>query len=320
MMTKINVGKALKLRKKLEEEGKVIPGVFDAMFKEVMKGCPNYLADLLYQIIGIEKEVTLANLVIQDTELKTSHILEKRKRSDVIIRVEDHIINLEMNEEYYDGLYEKNDSYLRRIGSEGIEIGQKYQEKTIIQINFDNFEPFDERLIISFKMMDPERKVVENENYIKYHINLEKVREKYYNEEERENLTKLEKELLILVLEKKEEIKEISKGEEELMEAGRKIEDMSFDINMIGLYDEEEDRKITNELKMRYKLKKAEEEGLKSGLEKGIQQGIEQEIEQGEEKRSLEIAKNLLKKGIEKKTICECTNLSIEELNHLRIE
>ena len=79
---------------------------------------------------------------------------------------------------------------------------------------------------------------------------------------------------LILVLDEISEIKEISKGDSELMEAGKKIEDMSFDINMIGLYDEEEDRKITDYLKTQYKLELAEEEGLKRGMKKGIENYI----------------------------------------------
>ena len=88
MMQQIKMKKVLKLREELKEKGKVIPGVFDPMFKEIMKGCPNYLADLLYQIVGLDKEVTLENMMIQDTELKTTHILEKRKRSDIIVRIE----------------------------------------------------------------------------------------------------------------------------------------------------------------------------------------------------------------------------------------
>ena len=193
--------------------------------------------------------------------------------------------------------------------------------------------------------MDIERHLIEVENYEKYHINLAKVKEKYYNINERENLTKLEKELLILVLDKKEEIKKISKGDRELMEAGKRIEDMSFDINMIGLYDVEEDRKITDALKTRYKMKKATEEGLKKGmeeglqkgmeegvkqgieqgLEKGIKQGLEQGIErgkhqgryEGQEVAKIEIAQKMVKNGISEELISECTGLSINEIKNI---
>ena len=262
-----NRSKLIQIRQRLQEEGKVIPATFDEMFKEVMKGCPNYLADILYQIIGFDKEMILNNMVIQDTEHRISHILEKRKKSDVIVRIDENIINLEMNPEFYNGLYEKNEAYMRRLGSEMIKITEDYENKKIIQINFDDFTPFDERVVIPFKIMDVERHIVEVENYEKYHINLAKVREKYYNEVE-------------------------------LMEAGKKIEDMSFDINMIGLYDEEEERKKTDYLKNKYKLEQAEENG----------------IEKGANLKSKEIAKKMIAKNIEIETISEVTSLSQEEI------
>lgn len=307
----------MKIKQKLKEEGRVIPPTFDKMFKVIIKGCPNYVADLLYRIIGLNKEIILNNMVIQDTEHEISHVFEKRKISDVIVKVHNNIINLEMNREYYKGLYEKNEAYMRRIGSEMIQIKDGCEDKRIIQINFDNFKPFDERLVVHFKIMDVERHIVEVENYDKYHINLAKVREKYYNEEERENLTKLEKELLILTLDRINEIEEISKGDVELMEVGKKIEDMSFDINMIGLYDEEEDRKLTEYLRTKYKLEEAEKEGLKKGIEKGIEQGIEKGIEKGIEQRTLEMAKKMLKENIDISLISKITSLSIEKLNEL---
>ena len=290
--------KVSNLRKKLEKEGEVIPASFDEVFKEVMRSCPNYLADLLNQILGLDKEMILENMVIQNTEHRISHLTEKRKRSDFLVEVQDHFINLEMNMEYYKGLYEKNEAYMRRLGSEMIGINGDYDEKKIIQINFDCFEPFDERVIVKFQIMDVERHIVETESYEKYHINLEKVKEKYYNINERENLTKLERELLILVLDKKEEIKEISKGEKELMEVGKKIEDLSFDINMIGLYDEEEERRKVEAMKRKYH----------------ISQGLEKGIEQGSKKSSLEIAKRMLKENINIPLISKLTLLSEEEI------
>jgi len=132
--------------------------------------------------------------------------------------------------------------------------------------------------------------LIETESHEKYHINLEKVKEKYYNINERKNLTKLEKELVILVLDKKEEIKEVSKGENELMEVGKKIEDLSFDINMIGLYDEEEERRKVESMKRKY------------------------HIEQESKKSSLEIAKRMLKENINIPLISKLTLLSEEEI------
>jgi len=339
------------LRKKLEKEGEVIPASFDEVFKEVMRSCPNYLADLLNQILGLDKEMILENMVIQNTEHRISHLTEKRKRSDFLVEVQDHFINLEMNMEYYKGLYEKNEAYMRRLGSEMIGINEDYDVKKIIQINFDCFEPFDERVIVKFQIMDVERHIVETESYEKYHINLEKVKEKYYNINERKNLTKLERELMILVLDKKEEIKEISKGEKELMEVGKKIEDLSFDkknltklereLLILVLDKKEEIKEISKGEKELMEVGKKIEDlsfdinmiGLydeeeerrkveamkrKYHISQGIEQGLEKGFRQGSKKSSLEIAKRMLQNKIDIKVIAECTGLSVNKLQTLR--
>ncbi len=91
--------------------------------------------------------------------------------------------------------------------------------------------------------MDREKGLIETESYEKYHISLAKVRKKYYT---KEKLTKLEKALVMLVLEERGALAEVSKGKVELMEAKEKIEKLSVDLDMIGWYDEEEDRKQQN--------------------------------------------------------------------------
>jgi predicted transposase/invertase (TIGR01784 family) len=53
-------------------------------------------------------------------------------------------------------------------------------------------------------------------------------------------------------------------------------------------------------------------DGIKEGIVKGIEQGIEQGIEKGEEKKSLEIAKAMLAKGLDVQTIMEITGLEEE--------
>lgn len=52
----------------------------------------------------------------------------------------------------------------------------------------------------------------------------------------------------------------------------------------------------------------------------GIQKGIEQGIKQGEKKRSIEIAKKGILKGLDNETIMDLTELSIEEIELIRKE
>ncbi len=52
----------------------------------------------------------------------------------------------------------------------------------------------------------------------------------------------------------------------------------------------------------------------------GIQKGIEQGIKQGEKKKSIEIAKKGILKGLDNETIMDLTELSIEEIELIRKE
>ena len=63
------------------------------------------------------------------------------------------------------------------------------------------------------------------------------------------------------------------------------------------------------------------EEGLAKGLEEGLAKGLEEGLEAGRtegiEQSKLEIARNMKAKGIDMETICQCTNLTMEQIAEL---
>jgi len=61
-------------------------------------------------------------------------------------------------------------------------------------------------------------------------------------------------------------------------------------------------------------LKKAEEKGIEKGLAKGLEEGIQKGKAEGQLESKLEIAKNLIAKGFDEKTILEITGLSLQEI------
>ena len=68
-------------------------------------------------------------------------------------------------------------------------------------------------------------------------------------------------------------------------------------------------KKIQNSL-----LSEAKEEGISQGYTSGINDGISK----GENKKSIEIAKNMLKKNMSIEDISEITGLSINEIKSLK--
>ena len=288
------------LDKKLKEN-EVIPVTFDLMFKEVFTSpdCHNFTCRMISGITGINENYLRKNLKVINNEVPKGQLKERTKRTDVLLNIEKNIINLEMNSIYYDGLFEKNDLYQHGLLASATRIGEKYTDiKTVIQINIDNFSKF-KKAISVFKVMEIDTKEIENEHYIKYHISLPKIQKKYYN---REKLSYLEKQLVMIGINKKDLLKEISLGDEVLMELKKKVEVLSEDEVFANIYDEERDKMMVENDKLAY--------AEKQGMEKGLVQGKEQ--------KRLEIAKTMLKNNVEEDLIIKYTGITKEELNKLK--
>ena len=248
---------------------------------------------------GINENYLRKNLKVINNEVPKGQLKERTKRTDVLLNIEKNIINLEMNSIYYDGLFEKNDLYQHGLLTSATRIGEKYTDiKTVIQINIDNFSKF-KKAISVFKVMEIDTKEIENEHYIKYHISLPKIQKKYYN---REKLSYLEKQLVMIGINKKDLLKEISLGDEVLMELKKKVEVLSEDEVFANIYDEERDKMMVENDKLAY--------AEKQGMEKGLVQGKEQ--------KRLEIAKTMLKNNVEEDLIIKYTGITKEELNKLK--
>ena len=129
----------------------------------------------------------------------------------------------------------------------------------------------------------------------KYKIDLEYIENKYYNEDE---ITREEKLLLMLKEEKREKLKEISKGDKIMKEVYKKLEELSEDKDLALLYDEKE----REEEKRKEELEYAKELGYTSGINEGIEK----------------TAKNLLAMKMSIEDIEKATGLSKEEINSLK--
>ena len=85
------------------------------------------------------------------------------------------------------------------------------------------------------------------------------------------------------------------------MEAVERIKDATFDINTIGLYDAELDRKWKEEAKMAY----AKKLGIEEGQEKGREEG------------QFSIISTMLKNVITPKKVIEMTGISLEKIKKM---
>ena len=144
---------------------------------------------------------------------------------------------------------------------------------------------------------------LEEFGYEKYKVDLEYIREKYYDNNK---LTKKEKLFFMLTEKRRDVLKEISKGDIVMEEVYRKLDELSGEVELSLLYDKEERDKKTKELELEYMK------------EKGISLGLSQGIEEGISSRNIEIAQNMIKKNIDMKTISEVTGLSMKKIKELK--
>lgn len=318
----INLKEAIKLREELIRKGEVLPATEDVVFKNLIMESPNYLIIILEYFLGIDKEIIRKNMHLENTILPVSNAKEKKKVTDIIVRVERNVVNLEMNASYYEGLINRNIDYILKGKTEANFSGENYDDDYIgIQINFDLDWQYDDREIIKFVLMDPERGIVLSENLIIYNINLLKFREKYYNNDE---LSEFERAITLLTLTKREDIEKISEGVEGLMEAKEEIKKLSDDLGIIGVYDYEKHKEwewkqkakeyVKDDLLKIEEDRKSLEEGQKS-LKEG-QKSLDKKSRAFEE-QVISTAKKLLDKNFSLEEIMDITGFSLEKIESL---
>ena len=316
-----DITKLERLRDNLIATGKVIPANFDPVFKIVMLDCQNYLAFLVSSFTNIPKESIKGRIRVQNSEHKLSNARERKKTSDLIIRVDKMLANFEMNNRYFDGLFIRNEAYLGKIEGESLNVSEDYSSmNSFLQVNFNNFSYFKVKSpILKFYYADMKNRIIETGKVKKYHISLPKLKKKYYNGDK---LTKLEKALLILSIDKIKDLDEISKGDDDLMEAAKRIKEATFDINTIGLYDAEERRRQEDAMYLAYREKIATRRGYRNGRKKGIEhgysQGFSQGISQGIEQERNSIINTMLNKGLSYDMITEIMNIPNQDIKRMR--
>ena len=151
-----------------------------------------------------------------------------------------------------------------------------------------------------FKIMN-EKGELYVKNFIIYEINMDYYDKIWYSKNEEE----IKKNLYMIML-------DLDKKELKNMPKDKIVDKYITNVTIVNddpefqkyMSEEEDKRKIQNSL-----LSEAKETGYTSGINDGISKG--------ENKKSIEIAKNMLKKNMPIEDISDITGLSIEEINKL---
>ena len=301
-----------------EEEMKdniLLPAIYDCMFKALMlkPELSEFLKELIHIITDIPIEA-LKDIKVQNSEYTIENKNEKKMRSDVIVSIGNKYINIEMNKEYYKGVFNKNDAYLSKIKARMYKESESYIEAgQVIQINFNNFYHFKHKKdIYKFLFLEEETNELDEDSTIKYHVCLPNIWERCYNKSIKE-LTRFERFCLILKAEKKEYARKVA-GDDVLMgNIVDEIAKLSLDDTMIGLYNAE----IEEEKIRKTRLEGARLEGLEQGRKEGIKEGIKQGKEEGIQQEKEDMIKSLYKLDVPLESISKASKLTLKEVKDI---
>ena len=272
---------------------KYYTGKYDTVFKTIMCDEDNkhMMKEFLERLLGknIEEVKFLRN------ELPVNNALEKGKTIDVLVKIDNEYIHIELNSQYKDYLHTRNFIYFSTVFIRKTKKGEKY-DTTSKYIHIDltygmRFEKEDYNKY--YIMANDGKKYIKNMEIIEY--NMDKIKEYWYTKEE-EKIEKY-KHLIMLDL-NKEELKSISKGDKFMEEYERKINRLNEDETFQSAMTKEEDQRLI--------LNTEKDISKKEG------------IEQGSNKTKQEVVLNMLKKNIDIETISDVTGLSYSDILNLQ--
>ena len=275
----------------------------DRAFKEVFLNPNN--SDLLKALLEFILKIKIDKLEIKKTELLSGNVNVKDKRVDAIVHTGNKKIEIEINSQNKDYLHTRSTAYICNIYQSNASVGDTYNEDTdIIQVNLTWGLGRNNDEMKIYKIMN-EKGELYVKNFIIYEINMDYYDKIWYSKNEEE--IKKNQYMIMLDLDKKE-LKNMPKDkivDKYITNVTIVNDDPEFQKYMS---EEEDKRKIQNSL-----LSEAKEEGISQGYTSGINDGISK----GKNKKSIEIAKNMLKKNMSIEDISDITGLSIEEINKL---
>ena len=237
---------------------------------------------------------------------------EARKEVDLLLELKENTlkINIEINSSKAKGIKKRNTIYLCRISADNYKQGDKSYNNiwSSRQINF-NIDGGERRLIEEYVLKEKESGEILTDVIQIDEINMAKTEEVCYNllnvkEKMVYNFCKL------LKTESKEEFGKVSElimDKEESKDLIEQVDELSKDDEYVYW----ESDYSSEELIRNTEIEEAKEEGYEEGIEQGIEQGKEETIK--------ETVINMLKMNINIDTISKVTNLSIDEINKIKL-
>ena len=268
----------------------------DSTFKYMFKD----YRDFFKKVIKLTTNVDISEYELYNNEINSGNIA-RDYRLDILLKKDNDFIIIEMNKNADKRTLLKARKYLYAIAGGGLVEGEEFKKMRTILINFNNskYKNDKEAISVGYDLINEKYNDVIDEIKI-YDIYLASLKNVRYN-----GSNEKETYLAMFRAESFEEMRDIANGNEEALKVVEELERLSENDEFRVLYDAEKMR--------RKEINSARLDGYDDGYENGITKGKEE----GAKEEKIEIAKNLIKKGVSFEIVSESTGLSIGELEEL---
>ena len=281
-------------------------GMFDGVFKNTL--CTEDNNILLRWLLECCLEIKIDTLILKDKELSKNNTHTKGKVVDLYVQTNTELINVEINNHPHSYNNERNLAYLANLYSRSVDISEDYNKvRKCIQLNLTSGKKgIDLKSEYVLLKRNDLKEEVFSENFKIYEINVDLLKEAYYNNDV--EIVNKYKPVIMLTL-NREELEEFSLGDERIMEYKKRVEDLNSDPEfMVFMSREEDQRKTENTLR-----------NIVNEQSQEIKQQSQRIEKQTQELSNIKwnTARKLKEKNVDIEIISETTDLSIEEIQNL---
>ena len=304
---------------KTKKERIIKPLIWNSMFEVVFDNMIEVVITMINDCCGTSYEVGRDQIKVEKRQIPRQNIKEMALTCDFIVIINTYdLYNIELNKRKYNGLGDRNWTYILKLHSSRIPVGTKYNEFQNYKAKQINFNKFKNEENIA---LDVEGWTSYKTNHSKYknvgvfQFDIEYCYDLVYNNNNKniENVPKLYRWGAIFSANSIEKIDDILGSDMLNMETKKnllkKIDDASTDEIILSKISLEEDFEGT----LQDEIEIAKAEAAKVGREEGLKQG-----RQEKEQAMIDTIKSMLKKNYPLTEIAEITNNSLEYIKKIK--
>ena len=281
------------------EKTKVYTAKNDRVFKSIAHG--NNGKVILEAILGNVFDEPVEILEFIPVELPQDTEDERKKVLDVLVRVGNRIINVEVNAQ---GLSEvtkiRNLAYLCKLFSKNVSKGVEIDVETeFLQINFIYNSRVTDKMVLKSYLTHEDG--IYTKNFSIWNVFIENVEKICYTDaKEREKLR-----YLLMMDKTPEELANFFPDDEIIKMFRGEIVRLNSNAKFIREISEEEEKEMIHNTELKLSKQEGKEEGHVEGKAEGI------------EEKTVDVIKNAISEGISIETIAKIVDLSIDEVKNI---